>query len=68
MVIIKFTTWNSVRRVVMTIANNCLRCPEYKEKNCDGNEHDCICVKCPRNLGECIIVRYCRETESIIDR
>ena len=46
------------------IAINCLRCPEYKEKNCNGNKMDCLYVKCPRNLGECLVVRYCRETES----
>lgn len=49
------------------VAPNCTRCPEYSEGNCKGNETDCMCVKCPRNLGECVIVRYCRETESIID-
>ncbi|CAM3052282.1 hypothetical protein HAHI6034_12910 [Hathewaya histolytica] len=46
------------------IAKNCLSCPEFKTQNCKGNAKDCMCLKCPRNLGECIIVRYCRETES----
>ncbi|GAA0789451.1 hypothetical protein GCM10008909_25220 [Hathewaya limosa] len=46
------------------LANNCLKCPEYNNKTCDGNVKDCMCLRCPRNLAECIIVRYCRETES----
>lgn len=46
------------------LANNCLKCPEYNSKSCDGNVKDCMCLRCPRNLAECIIVRYCRETES----
>lgn len=46
------------------LAKNCIVCPELENKTCKGNEADCMCLKCPRNLGECIIVRYCRETES----
>lgn len=48
------------------ISDNCSKCPEYLEGKCGGNAEDCMCVKCPRNLAECLIVRYCRETESII--
>lgn len=46
--------------------DNCMRCPEYKDNNCNGQATDCMCKNCPRNLGECITVRYCRETESTI--
>lgn len=49
------------------LSNNCLKCYEYIKNNCRGNMSDCLCVKCPRNLGECFKVRYCRETESIIE-
>lgn len=45
---------------------NCERCPEFKSKECDGKSNQCMCKKCPRNLGECLTVRYCRETESTI--
>lgn len=46
---------------------NCTRCPEYLNRNCKGDAMDCMCRRCPRNLGECLITKYCRETESIID-
>lgn len=46
------------------LAKNCIGCPELENETCKGNEEGCMCLKCPRNLGECIIVRYCRETES----
>jgi hypothetical protein len=46
--------------------SNCKYCTEYKEDNCDGNDNGCMCKKCPRNLGQCIITRYCRETESVL--
>ena len=26
----------------------------------------CVCYKCPRHLGQCICVKYCRETESVL--
>ena len=45
---------------------NCRYCPLYGE-SCDGRAADCLCLRCPRNLGQCIRVRYCRETESILD-
>lgn len=45
---------------------NCRYCPLYGQ-SCDGNASDCLCLRCPRNLGQCIKVRYCRETESILD-
>ncbi|WP_411169190.1 hypothetical protein ACH36K_01055 [Clostridium sp. MB05] len=44
---------------------NCKYCPEYK-KNCNGNDKTCLCYKCPRHLGQCMCVKYCRETESIL--
>jgi hypothetical protein len=50
----------------MDIKNNCSKCPEFLEKQCDGKVENCICKKCPRNLGQCIVTKYCRETESII--
>jgi len=45
---------------------NCSRCPEFNN-TCDGNVNDCMCKKCPRNLGKCLITKYCSETESVID-
>lgn len=45
-------------------ADNCSKCPEFLSGNCDGEATDCMCKRCPRNLGECLTVRYCRETES----
>lgn len=45
---------------------NCRFCPEYK-KSCSGEARDCLCFRCPRNLGQCIAVKYCRETESVLD-
>lgn len=50
----------------MVIVYNCSKCPDYKNNKCDGNLEGCICIRCPRNLGQCIIVRFCKETESII--
>ena len=44
---------------------NCSYCPEYK-KTCNGDDKSCLCYKCPRHLGQCICVKYCRETESIL--
>ena len=51
----------------MLIANNCKKCPEYKFNECDAKAENCMCRKCPRNLGACLITRYCRETESVLD-
>lgn len=45
---------------------NCKHCKEYKENSCDGTDNDCMCRRCPRNLGQCLTVRYCRETESVL--
>ena len=53
--------------ILKAISNNCSKCPSYINKECDGNDYKCICKKCPRNLGECIITKYCRETESILN-
>ncbi|AEB77174.1 hypothetical protein [Clostridium botulinum] len=48
------------------IQDNCSRCLEYKNSTCDGAVNDCMCKNCPRNLAECLITKYCRETESVI--
>lgn len=45
---------------------NCKYCPEYKKMTCNGDDKGCLCYKCPRHLGQCICVKYCRETESIL--
>ena len=45
---------------------NCKYCIDYKNDRCDGSEHNCLCRACPRNLGQCVCVKYCRETESIL--
>lgn len=50
----------------MAISLNCKKCPEYAEKKCDAKAENCMCRKCPRNLGVCLITKYCRETESAI--
>ncbi|NMM64114.1 hypothetical protein HBE96_15845 [Clostridium sp. P21] len=48
------------------IDNNCKVCPEFG-KGCEGKAQDCMCKKCPRNLGKCLITRYCTETESVLN-
>lgn len=48
------------------INSNCKRCIDYEKKNCDGSDMGCMCKFCPRNLGVCMKVRWCRETESPI--
>jgi hypothetical protein len=45
---------------------NCKYCPEYK-KSCNGNDKKCLCYKCPRQLGQCLCIKYCRETESVLE-
>lgn len=51
----------------MTIVEkNCNVCPEFG-KQCQGKAEDCICRRCPRSLGKCLITRYCTETESILN-
>lgn len=52
---------------MINIGENCRYCPEFKKNTCDGKATDCMCRKCPRTLGQCLITRYCRETESIIE-
>jgi hypothetical protein len=47
--------------------DNCDKCPEILTGKCDGKASDCICKRCPRNLGQCLTTKYCRETESIIN-
>ncbi|MDP4146476.1 MAG: hypothetical protein Q8936_18670 [Bacillota bacterium] len=51
---------------MIEVGANCKHCPEHNGKRCDGNVSDCMCKKCPRNLGQCLTTRYCRETESIL--
>ncbi|MBU5593472.1 hypothetical protein KQI89_17165 [Clostridium sp. MSJ-4] len=46
--------------------NNCKVCPEFLDKNCEGDAEDCLCRRCPRSFGKCIITKYCSETESIL--
>ncbi|GAA0071595.1 hypothetical protein UT300003_31200 [Clostridium sardiniense] len=48
------------------IAVNCGDCPEKRDGNCDGKDLQCVCFKCPRKLSECIVTKYCRETESVL--
>ncbi len=48
------------------INNNCKLCPEFM-KDCNGEVEDCMCKRCPRNLGKCLVTRYCTETESILN-
>ncbi len=45
---------------------NCKYCIDFKNDRCDGKEKNCLCRLCPRNLGQCICVKYCRETESVL--
>lgn len=45
---------------------NCTYCPELKKGTCDGKGDGCVCYKCPRHLGQCMCVKYCRETESVL--
>lgn len=49
-----------------TGGDNCKYCPEFEKKSCEGGALDCLCMRCPRNLGQCIVVKYCRETESVL--
>ncbi|WP_035293358.1 MULTISPECIES: hypothetical protein [Clostridiaceae] len=48
------------------IPKNCESCPEYIKGECDTLTDKCMCKRCPRNLPECLITRYCRETESVL--
>lgn len=52
---------------MQTVNNNCKVCPEYNAQKCDGNADNCMCRKCPRNFGTCLCIRYCRETESVLN-
>ena len=45
---------------------NCRYCPEHEKGRCNGDDIGCLCYKCPRHLGQCICVKYCRETESVL--
>ena len=50
----------------MVLSNNCRVCPDYKNNKCDAKAMDCLCRRCPRTMGKCIITKYCSETESIL--
>lgn len=45
---------------------NCSDCTELKSGKCDGKDLTCLCYKCPRKLAQCMCVKYCRETESVL--
>lgn len=47
-------------------ALNCKYCIDFKKHKCDSTKKNCLCRICPRNLGQCICVKYCRETESVL--
>lgn len=47
--------------------DNCRKCPSFINKKCDGQAADCLCRRCPRNLGKCLMTRYCTETESVLN-
>jgi hypothetical protein len=50
-----------------TGGDNCKNCPDFLNENCDGKATDCMCRRCPRSLGKCLITRYCSETESVLN-
>lgn len=45
---------------------NCDACPEKKKGKCNGDDRGCLCYRCPRQLAQCMCVKYCRETESVL--
>lgn len=47
--------------------DNCSNCVDFKNKKCLGEDDECICMRCPRNIGKCMITHYCSETESVLD-
>jgi hypothetical protein len=47
--------------------DNCRNCDDFKSKKCLGEADECICMRCPRNIGKCKITHYCSETESVLD-
>ncbi|EYE87962.1 alpha/beta hydrolase [Fervidicella metallireducens AeB] len=48
------------------INSNCKKCPEHLTNRCEGEDENCLCKFCPRNMSVCIKVKWCRETESSI--
>jgi hypothetical protein len=46
------------------INSNCKKCVYYKEEKCNGEDKQCMCKYCPRNIEICSKTRWCRETES----
>jgi hypothetical protein len=51
-------------KVKVIVNSNCKKCPDYEKDRCNGQEIQCTCKFCPRNMSICIKVRWCRETES----
>jgi hypothetical protein len=49
------------------VVYNCKKCPESIASKCDEKVENCMCKRCPRNLGQCLITKYCKETESVLD-
>jgi hypothetical protein len=49
------------------VNSNCRKCREYFGTECVEKEGRCICKDCPRNLGKCIVTRWCSETESALE-
>ncbi|WP_164509119.1 hypothetical protein [Clostridium rectalis] len=47
--------------------DNCKQCPELIKGQCDGKVDNCMCKRCPRNLGKCLTTKYCTETESVLN-
>ena len=45
---------------------NCKECVDFKNNKCNGKVLLCLRYKCPRNLAQCMCVKYCRETESVL--
>ncbi|MCX7903392.1 MAG: hypothetical protein N2486_02665 [Caloramator sp.] len=50
----------------MALNSNCKKCPYFVSKKCDGKDANCICRFCPRNLGLCVVTKWCKETESAV--
>jgi hypothetical protein len=48
------------------VNSNCKKCPDYISGKCNAFDVQCLCKFCPRDLGMCIRVKWCRETESSI--
>lgn len=47
--------------------SNCSKCKEFFEEECIENDGPCMCKDCPRNLGKCVVTKWCSETESALE-